>query len=86
MDSALKQQLLETLHANVNVPGLASDVLKKALKPALDKLVKESPTVLDDILVASVYPTLERLLLEEVAKQWEGLFSKQDGDVLGAPV
>jgi hypothetical protein len=85
MTEELKKQLLEIVHENVDVPGLAAGVLKKALKPALDNLVKQSPSIIDDILVASIYPTLESLVLAEIEKQWEGLFAN-DGEVLGAPV
>lgn len=87
MDSGLKDALLKSVHDNVNVPGLSKALLKNALKPALDRIVADTSNPFDNILLAAIYPTLESALVDEIEKQWEGLFSsKQDGDILGAPV
>ena len=58
---------------NVNVPGLAADLLEQALEPALQKLVDDTSDPFDNMLKEAVMPKLKEVLAEEIKKVWEKL-------------
>lgn len=63
-----KKKLVEILFKNFNYKGLIFDVLDEALEPALKKVVEDSSNPFDDMLMASVYPILEKELKEYIEK------------------
>ena len=67
--------LKKAVYANMNVPGLVSDVMDDVLEPALDKVVADSSNALDDILKAAIYPTLAKEVKQLVQAQWDKLMA-----------
>ena len=63
-----KKKLVEILFKNFNYKGLIFDALDEALEPALKKVVEDSSNPFDDMLMASVYPILEKELKEYIEK------------------
>lgn len=64
-----KKKLVEILFKNFNYKGLIFDALDEALEPALKKVVEDSSNPFDDMLMASVYPILEKELKEYIEKK-----------------
>lgn len=65
--------LLALLKKHIDVPGLANDVIDQVLQPALQNIVNQSPTKLDDIAMAALYPLLEVEVKKQIALLWAGL-------------
>ena len=63
--------VMDLVKKNVNVPGLAADLLDQALEPALQKLVDDSATPLDNMLKEALYPKLKEVLQAEIQKLWD---------------
>lgn len=76
----MKKKMLKILKDNVNLGGLAADVLDEALEPALQKVVDDSANPLDNALMSAFYPSLETFLKEEVEKAVNKLFSSLDDE------
>jgi len=66
-------KLLEIALKNINVPGLGMDTLDLVLKPALDKVVADTATPIDDVLAAAIYPVLRAELEKLLTELWQGL-------------
>ena len=75
------QLLLDSVKKNVNVPGLANDLLDNILEPALKNIVAQSKSPLDDVLMAALYPVLEAELKRLAAEYWGKLLSP-GGDIV----
>ena len=56
----MKKELLKILADNVNLKGIAYDMIDEVLEEALKKVVADSSNPFDDMLMASVYPILEK--------------------------
>ena len=67
------KKVLGIVHKNVNVPGLASDMLKEVLDPALQKVVDDTTNPFDNIAKAAVMPLIQKAVDEALAKYWETL-------------
>ena len=76
----LKSDLLGIFKKNVNVPGLAGDLIVGVVEPALRAAVEKSETKIDDIVVAALYPLLEEELKKLIKQKWEELFQAGDGE------
>lgn len=81
-----KAELLNSVYKNVNVPGLAGDILDKVLEPVLKDAVAKSNTKIDDIAFAALYPILEAELKKVIKSEWDKLVSGEGAEVEGAPV
>lgn len=66
-----KEKLLNILFKNFNFEGLANDIIDEVLEEALKKVVADSENSFDDMLMAAVYPTLEKELKEQIKKLLE---------------
>lgn len=75
MPEELKSVLLEIVKKNINVPGLANDLIDSVLEPALKAAVAKSETKIDDIVVAALYPLLEDEVKKQVKLLWESLLA-----------
>jgi hypothetical protein len=67
------KELLKIVEKNVDVPTLVEDALNIIIKPALDDLVKESSTPLDDVAMNTIYPMLAPAIIKQVKLLWEKL-------------
>lgn len=89
-----KEILLKIVEEELNVPGLINRVLDEVAEPALQRLVAETENKFDDVLVAALYPQLEAILKQEIAKLWnkvdeigsDASSEPGEGDELGEPV
>ena len=63
-----KDKLIAIALKNLNVGGFALDLLDQVLKPALDKMVADSENPYDDMLVAALYPVLDKEIKEKIAE------------------
>ena len=66
-----KEVAIKIIKKNVDVKGIAFDIIDEVLEPALDKVVADSSNKLDDMLKASIYPTLEEKMKELIAEKFE---------------
>ena len=67
-----KAKVLEILARNLNLSGLVGDVLDEILEPILEGFVADSSNPYDDMLLAALYPVLEKELkakLDELLKK-----------------
>lgn len=69
----LKVELLKSLKKNINVPGMAEDLIDQILGQALKNLVASTPNVVDDILVASIYPLLSSEVKKLIKEKWDSI-------------
>jgi len=76
----MKKQQLAILKKNVNIGGLLADELDLVLEPALQKVVDDSANPFDNMLMASVYPTLEKYLKDEIEKRVNQLFEAEEDE------
>ena len=60
---------LEILKKHVNIGGILADELDLVLEPALQKVVDDSANPFDDMLMASVYPILEKELKKAIEER-----------------
>lgn len=70
-----KQGILNLVLKNVNLPGLAFDIIDEVLEKALQKVVADSANKFDDMLMAAIYPTLEKELKELIQKKYDELIA-----------
>lgn len=70
-----KEKLLALVKKNINLAGVFADLLDELLEPALQKVVADTSNPFDDMLMASVYPILEKELKELAAKKIDDLLS-----------
>ena len=73
-DVDVKKELLDSFKNNVNVPGLVSDLVTKIADPALRAAVAKTDTKIDDLVVATIAPELERQLISLITEKWKSLF------------
>lgn len=73
----MKEKILKIVKQNVNLGGLAADILDEALEPALQKVVADTSNPLDDALMTALYPSIEKMIKEEVEKLVNKLFDEQ---------
>ena len=52
----------------IDLNGIVEGILKDILKPALKKVVDSSSNKLDDALMMTIYPELEKYALDEAKK------------------
>lgn len=64
-----REKLLKMVKERVDIGGIFADLLDELLEPALKKVVADSSNPFDDMLMASVYPVLEKELKELVAEK-----------------
>lgn len=69
----VKAKLIESIKKNINLKGIAQDVVKGIAHEALMETVKKSPTQIDDVVAAAVAPELEKQLLVAVEKKIDEL-------------
>lgn len=72
-----KEKALKILKDNVNLQGIAFDVIDDVLEEALKKVVADSSNPFDDMLMASVYPVLEKELKELIEKKFKELLDEK---------
>jgi hypothetical protein len=72
-ETQMNPLILELLKKNLNAPGLFNDVLDRVIEPALENLVKNTPTPIDNVVLAALYPLLASELKKEAAKLWADL-------------
>lgn len=65
--------ILVAVHANMNVPGLVGVIVDGVLKDQLQKIVDDTSTPFDNVLMDALYPTLSAAVKVEVQKLWDGL-------------
>lgn len=70
-----REKLLALVKKNINLAGVFADLLDELLEPALKKVVEDTSNPFDDMLMASVYPILEKELKELAAKKIDELLS-----------
>lgn len=68
MKEELKKIAVEAIE-RADCKKIVSDLLDRALEPALDKLVKDSSLPFDDMLKAAIYPKLEEELKKIIGKE-----------------
>jgi len=74
----MKKALVQIVKDNINLGGIASDVLDEVLEPALKKVVADTSNPLDDMLMASIYPVLEAELKKLVEEQINKLLKSDE--------
>lgn len=70
-----KAKVLEIIKANVNVPGLMTDLIDQLVEPALDRMVKDTETPFDDMAKAALYAPLVAELKKLGVEKWDELMS-----------
>lgn len=73
-----KAKILAIVNKNLNIGGLFADTLDEVLEPVLRKFVADSANPYDDMLMAAIYPVLEKELKEYVAEQLNKLFEAEE--------
>jgi hypothetical protein len=68
MKDELKKIAIEAIE-RLDLKKVSSDLLDRALEPALEKLVKDSSLPFDDMLKAAIYPKLEEELKKIIGKE-----------------
>lgn len=64
----MKEELLKILINNINLKGIATDLIDNVIEEALKKVVADTATTFDDMAMAALYPVLEveiKKLIEE---------------------
>lgn len=74
----MKDKLLKILLDNVNAKGMAFDIIDEVLEEALKKVVADSSNKLDDMLMASIYPILEKEMKELIGEKFDELLKKDE--------
>ena len=69
----MKEQLLKALLDNINLEGMAFDIIDNVLEDALKRVVADSENTLDDMLMASIYPILEKEMKSLISEKLDGL-------------
>lgn len=67
----LGPKILELVKNHIDVPGLVDGILDGIVEEALKEAVAKSETMIDDVLVAAVYPALETVLKAKVREAWQ---------------
>ena len=63
------KKVTDILLDNVNLGGMAFSIIDDVLEEALKKVVADSSNPFDDMLMASVYPVLEKELKDLITEQ-----------------
>ena len=58
----MKTELLKLLVENINLKGLANGIIDEVIEVALKKVVADSSNPIDDVVMASLWPLLEKEL------------------------
>lgn len=69
----VKLDLIKLLKARVDVPGLLNDIIDQVLEPALKAAIDKSPTKIDDLAFATIYPVLKAEVEKFIKAQWDAL-------------
>lgn len=72
----MKEKLVKILLENVNVSGIAFALIDDVLEEALQKVVDDSTNTVDDMLMAAIYPILEKELKELLQKKIDEVLEK----------
>lgn len=70
---AIVNDLLLAAHGHLNVPGFLGEVLDKVVKDALQKIVDDTDTPFDNVIMDALYPLLSSTAKAEIQKLWDGL-------------
>lgn len=73
-----KAMMMSIIKKNINLGGLVSDLLDKALKPALQKVVDDSANPYDNMLMATAYPIMEQEIKAKVEEFVNKLFETEE--------
>lgn len=66
----LGSKMLELVKLHIDVPGLVDGILDGIVEEALKEAVAKTDTVIDDVLVGTLYPALEAVLKTKVREAW----------------
>ena len=69
-----KAKMMEVVKKNIDLAGLVNDTIDEILEPVLQGFVADSSNPYDDLLLAAIYPVLERELKDKVEELLGGLF------------
>ena len=72
----MKKDLIKTLLEAIDLSKLASGLIDNVLEEALKKVVANSENTMDDMLMAAIYPVLEKEIKELIEKEIEELKAK----------
>ena len=72
-----KAKVMAILAKNLNLSGLMADVLDEILEPILEEFVADSANPYDDMLLAAIYPVLEKELKAKIVEVLDGLFKEE---------
>ena len=72
----MKENLIKTLLEAIDLSKLASGLIDNVLEEALRKVVADSENSMDDMLMAAIYPVLEKEIKELIEKEIEELKAK----------
>lgn len=71
----MKEKLVKLLLESIDLNGLAAGLIDEILEEALKKVVADSSNTMDDMLMAAIYPVLEKELKEKIKELVDGLNS-----------
>jgi hypothetical protein len=69
----MQELIIKLILKHTDEEALLKDIASSIVEPAIDKIVKETPTKIDDTLKAVLYNQLEKALIDEVLKLLKGL-------------
>ena len=73
-----KKQLLGIVMKNLDISGLLADLLDEVLEPVLKKFVADTANPYDDMLLAAIYPVLEKELKEKLKELIDDLLKDDE--------
>ena len=73
-----KKMMMEIVKKNINITGLVFDSMDQVLKPVLDDFVKDSSNPYDDMLIAALYPVLDKEIKAKVKELVDKLFEVEE--------
>lgn len=74
-DQDIKKEILDSVKKRMDVPGFLSDMIKGVGDKALRAAAAKTDTKLDDLLVATIGPTLEDEIVKFLTEKYNSLFS-----------
>lgn len=81
-----KDQVLASVMANMNVPGLVEDLLDEVLRDALKEVVADTQNTLDDSILEVAYPLITPILKRRLQEKWDELKSDIDERVADSEI